>query len=62
GTVVQTLPSLHSVLNIGGQKDNIHTYHESFTNFLFDPASSGEFFIDKAKWKDILACQWTRAL
>ncbi|KAG7085383.1 hypothetical protein E1B28_002947 [Marasmius oreades] len=62
GTVTQTLRAMHSVLNVGGQYDDIKIYHKSFTDFLLDRARSREFFIDKSEWEDLLARRWTRSL
>ncbi|KAG7085404.1 hypothetical protein E1B28_002965 [Marasmius oreades] len=62
GTVAQTIRTMHSVLDVRDRDDDIRIYHTSFTDFLLDQARSGEFFIDKSKWEDFLACWWTRAL
>ncbi|KAK1215761.1 hypothetical protein PQX77_021599 [Marasmius sp. AFHP31] len=62
GEVDTNLRSMHSVLNIGGGDVAITAYHTSFTDFLYDPSRSGQFYIDRAACHDILACQWLQTL
>ncbi|KAJ8075930.1 hypothetical protein PM082_021562 [Marasmius tenuissimus] len=62
GEVDLTLRSMHSVLKIGGGDTPISVYHTSFTDFLYDPSRSQQFYIDRAARHDVLACQWLRTL
>ncbi|KAL0570498.1 hypothetical protein V5O48_011464 [Marasmius crinis-equi] len=62
GDVSLTLRALHSVLDIRGRSDGISVFHTSFTDYLFDHARSGDFFIDKVIQREFLAQQWLHAL
>ncbi|KAK1226460.1 hypothetical protein PQX77_010544 [Marasmius sp. AFHP31] len=62
GEVDLSLRSLHSVLDIRGGDVGITAYHTSFTDFLYDPSRSSEFYIDRTARHNALALQWLRTL
>ncbi|KAL0065424.1 hypothetical protein AAF712_007633 [Marasmius tenuissimus] len=62
GQVVLMLRGMHSVLRIGGQTDEITLHHTSFRDFLFDQIRSGDFHIDLAAQKHIVAQRWLETL
>ncbi|KAK1221485.1 hypothetical protein PQX77_015719 [Marasmius sp. AFHP31] len=62
GEVDSILSSMHSVLNIGAGNDRITVIHTSFTDFIYDPSRSRQFYIDQVLQRDTLAVYWLRAL
>ncbi|KAF9268734.1 hypothetical protein L218DRAFT_1073187 [Marasmius fiardii PR-910] len=62
GDVDLSLRGMHSVLDIGGQGDNIRIYHTSFMEYLCDKSRSGEFCIDTLEQHNLLASQWLAVL
>ncbi|ESK94148.1 nwd2 [Moniliophthora roreri MCA 2997] len=63
GDVISTLRGMHSILEIGGPRDIIRTFHASFHDFLLDKSRSGYFFMgNKQKQYSFLACRTLRIL
>ncbi|KAK1234593.1 hypothetical protein PQX77_002200 [Marasmius sp. AFHP31] len=62
GEVDLTLRSMHSVLEIRDGNTPIGVYHTSFTDFLYDPLRSKQFYIDRAACHDVFAQPWLRIL
>ncbi|KAK1215760.1 hypothetical protein PQX77_021598 [Marasmius sp. AFHP31] len=62
GDVDRNLRFMHSVLNIGSGDVAITAYHTSFTDFLYDPSRSEQFYIDRPACHDALARDWLRTL
>ncbi|KAK1218926.1 hypothetical protein PQX77_018368 [Marasmius sp. AFHP31] len=60
GEVHMTLRAMHSVLHIG--ESYVAVLHTSFSDYLFDRARSGIFFIDREAQSDCLAPRWLQAL
>ncbi|KAJ8075906.1 hypothetical protein PM082_021538 [Marasmius tenuissimus] len=62
GEVDLTLRSMHSVLAIRDGDTPIGVYHTSFTDFLYDPLRSKQFYIDQTAWHGIFARPWMQLL
>ncbi|KAJ8073550.1 hypothetical protein PM082_011826 [Marasmius tenuissimus] len=62
GGADRILRYMHSVLNISTGNVAVTPYHTSFTEFLYDPSRSGQFYIDRAAFHESLVAQWLRTL